>query len=113
METKMTIEQIARVAHEVNRAYCEAIGDDSQTPWEDAPDWQRESAIAGVEAHRDNPDMTPEDSHDSWLEQKAKDYLFRATVHTLLSTVIPVVLDHTDVVLEAESLTPRVRGIKS
>lgn len=32
----MTIEQIARVCHEVNRAYCESMGDTSQVPWEDA-----------------------------------------------------------------------------
>lgn len=63
---------IAMVAHEVNRAYCAAIGDTSQPAWGDAPDWQRESAIAGVEAHA-NGGLTPEQSHESWLEQKRRD----------------------------------------
>ena len=32
----MTEQEIARVCHEVNRAYCQAIGDNSQPTWEDA-----------------------------------------------------------------------------
>jgi RyR domain len=61
---------IARVAHEINRAYCAAIGDNSQPAWADAPDWQKNSAIAGVNMHMANPNATPEDSHKSWLAQK-------------------------------------------
>jgi hypothetical protein len=66
----MTPEDIAKVAHEVNRAYCLAINDVSQVPWEDAPDWQKDSAIAGVHFHMTHPDAAPCDSHNSWLEQK-------------------------------------------
>lgn len=105
---------IAQLAHAINIAYCEAIGDLSQAAWDNAPDWQKKSAIAGVEMHLANPDATPEQSHESWLkqkiadgwvygevkdeklkthpcclpydelpaEQKAKDYLFRAAVHS-------------------------------
>jgi len=65
-----SVEAIARIAHEVNRAYCLALGDTSQPAWEDAPEWQRESAINGILFHRDNPDATPEKSHTAWLEQK-------------------------------------------
>jgi len=66
----MTNEQIAKVAHEINKAFCESIGDDSQPTWEDAPDWQKESAINGVQFHIDNPDALPSNSHESWLKQK-------------------------------------------
>ena len=45
----MDTETIARIAHEVNRVYCLTIGDKSQPRWEDAPQWQKESAINGVE----------------------------------------------------------------
>lgn len=62
--------QITRVCHEVNRAYCASIGDDSQPSWEDAPDWQKDSAINGVQLQIDNPDVTPEQRHESWLEEK-------------------------------------------
>jgi hypothetical protein len=61
---------IARVCHEVNRAYCLSQGDHSQPAWEQAPDWQKDSAIAGVNFALDNPDAMPSDSHDSWLAQK-------------------------------------------
>lgn len=64
------IEKIAKTCHEVNRVYCLGHGDESQPIWEDAPDWQRESAIKGVEYHLANPDSKPEDSHNSWLAEK-------------------------------------------
>jgi len=37
----MDIEDIAKVAHEVNRAYCISIGDNSQQSWECSPEWQK------------------------------------------------------------------------
>jgi hypothetical protein len=67
------IERLARFAHEINRAYCQSIGDNSQEAWEDAPIWQKESAIAGVKMHLGNPDATPGDSHNSWMAQKVAD----------------------------------------
>ena len=105
---------IARLCHEVNRAYCEALGDISQVPWEEAPEWQRASARMGVDFHMMG-DFGPEHSHMSWMaekaregwtygpvkdpvakthpcmvrfadlpkEQQAKDYIFRAIVHTM------------------------------
>lgn len=69
----MDIEQIAKTAHEVNRAYCVSIGDKSQPSWEDAPDWQKKSAVNGVKFHIENPDAKPEDSHNSWLKEKETD----------------------------------------
>ena len=69
----MNHEQIAKVAHEVNRAYCEALGDTSQPKWEDAPQWQRDSAVLGVELHINNPDAGPQASHESWMAQKVAD----------------------------------------
>jgi len=71
LKTKnMLIEKIAQVAHEVNRAYCQAIGDKSQTSWEDAPAWQKESAVLGVMFHIEHPDAGPDASHNSWMKQK-------------------------------------------
>jgi hypothetical protein len=64
---------IACVCHEVNRAYCEALGDTSQLPWEEAPEWQRASAISGVNFHIDDPHASPSASHDNWLAEKLRD----------------------------------------
>jgi len=69
----MNIEQIAKTAHEVNRAYCLSTGDTTQPLWEDAPEWQKNSAINGVKFHIENPDAKPEDSHNSWLKEKETD----------------------------------------
>jgi len=70
METVASkIEFIARVCHEVNKAYCESLGDFSQPKWEDAPPWQRESARMGVDFHLMG-DFGPEASHISWMKNK-------------------------------------------
>ena len=66
----MNIEHIARVAHETNRAYCESLGDKTQVRWEDAPQWQKDSAVNGVKFHLANPVSKPSDSHESWLAEK-------------------------------------------
>lgn len=69
----MDHEIIARTCHEANRAYCKALGDDSQLPWEKAPEWQRASARAGVDFHWMYKQSTPRDSHTSWLANKQMD----------------------------------------
>lgn len=61
---------IAKICHETNRAYCQTLGDNTQVAWEEAPSWQRDSAIKGVEFNISNPDAPPSASHDSWLEVK-------------------------------------------
>ena len=66
----MTTADIAQVAHEINKEYCLAIGDSSQLPWEEAPAWQKESAVLGVMFHVENPDAGPDASHNSWMKQK-------------------------------------------
>ena|SRR5437879_1172252 len=73
----MNPEIIARIAHETNRAYCQTIGDNSQLPWEEAPDWQKKSAINGVIFHlnalRSGEEAKPSASHENWLTQKLFD----------------------------------------
>ncbi len=69
----MEIEQIARICHQVNKSYCESIGDNSQLNWEDAPDWQKQSMINGVEFRIKFPDSKPSESHDNWLLKKEQD----------------------------------------
>lgn len=66
----MTVPQIAQVCHEINRSFCIAMDDFSQLPWDEAPEWQKESAINGVEFHLANPSASAAASHDSWLTEK-------------------------------------------
>lgn len=65
--------EIAAIAHEANRIYCESLGDDSQPTWEGAPDWQRESAENGVAAIANGEITSPHGSHVNWLEEKEKE----------------------------------------
>jgi hypothetical protein len=72
MQLRDEPELIAKVCHEANRAYCLSMGDNSHAPWEHAPEWQRVSARQGVEHHLSS-DMSPEESHNSWLHAKEVD----------------------------------------
>lgn len=64
------VEAIARTCHEVNRVWCEFNGDASQKPWETAPDWQKESAVNGVQFVLEHPDAGDSASHDNWAREK-------------------------------------------
>lgn len=64
---------IARVCHEVNRAYCQALGDHSHPSWDNAHEWQKDSAKLGVHFHLNNPDAGPQATHESWMAQKIAD----------------------------------------
>jgi hypothetical protein len=66
-------EKVARVCHEVNRAICEAAGDHSQVPWDQAEQWQRDSAIKGVLFALEHPKATPADQHENWRRDKEAD----------------------------------------
>ena len=71
------LEDVARVCHEANRAYCQTMGDTSQQPWAEAPEWQRISAMNGVMFHIANltkgEKPSPSASHEAWLADKERD----------------------------------------
>ena len=69
----MNVEEVAKICHEANKAYCETLDDDSQPSWEDAPQWQKDSAIEGVRFTVYHPDAPPSASHESWLKLKEKE----------------------------------------
>lgn len=70
VDSEIAVEACARAAHETNRAYCLALGDTSQPSWDDAPDWQRDSAVLGVKGVFKGNE--PEQSHECWLEEKRR-----------------------------------------
>ncbi|MFG3710868.1 RyR domain-containing protein [Micromonospora sp. NPDC047730] len=66
---QLSAEDIARVCHEANRAIQALLQDPSPSPpWDDAPDWQRESAVAGVLEALNG--AGPEELHEAWCEAK-------------------------------------------
>ncbi len=67
---KFTKKEVAAFAHQVNKLYCEMLGDFSQVDWDDAPDWQRDSILAGVDAILSGQILSPGESHTKWLSRK-------------------------------------------
>lgn len=75
----MTPEQIARVCHEANRAYCIEHGDLSHAPWDMASRELKQSGINGVTHTLANKNVTAEQMHESWsTEKKAKGWKYGA-----------------------------------
>ncbi|MDE2104906.1 MAG: hypothetical protein KGL39_47150 [Patescibacteria group bacterium] len=69
----MSPHQIAQVCHEANREYCRLIGDYSQEHWDRAEQWQRDSAVRGVEYALSNPEASASAQHEAWLADKLRD----------------------------------------
>ena len=57
----------------MNRALCVAFGDLSQKPWEEAEQWQKDSAMKGVSFAIRNPDAPVSAQHDAWSADKVAD----------------------------------------
>lgn len=68
--TESEIEMIVKDVHETNKRFCEALGDESQVSWEEAPEWQKSSCLVGVHAILDGTVTKPSDSHQSWMKHK-------------------------------------------
>lgn len=99
---------IAAVCHEANAAYCSTLGDRSQVTWGLAPDWQRESAIAGVKKHLER-DLNPRQSHESWLSQKLRDGWTYGPVKDPRTKQHPCMLPY-DELPESEKLKDHIFG---
>lgn len=64
---------MARMCHQANKAWCEANGDTTQKNWDEAEEWQRESAIKGVQYRLDNPNAGEDSQHNAWMNDKIAD----------------------------------------
>lgn len=65
------VEACARAAHEANRAYCLALGDQSQLSWDATPEDIKKVSRAGVEPALAG--ATPEMLHELWCAAKYRD----------------------------------------
>ena len=64
---------IARMCHEVNKAWCEAHRDFTQPDGDNAPTWQKESCMDGVWFVINNPSAGDAAQHNNWMRQKEED----------------------------------------
>ncbi len=69
----LCVEDVAAICHEANRNLCVSQGDMTQPGWNNAPAWQRDSAINGVTFHLDNPLSSASASHINWMAGKEAD----------------------------------------
>lgn len=67
---QLSIHYVAKACHEANRVWCQANNDDSQKHWDEAEQWQRDSAIKGVEFAVANPGAPDSAQHDAWMADK-------------------------------------------
>lgn len=68
----VSAEVIAQACHETNRVLQLASGDPAPSAhWDEAEEWQRESAIDGVRKALEG--TTPEEQHEAWVRFKADD----------------------------------------
>jgi hypothetical protein len=109
--TDKQIEDIARVCHETNRAYCETLDDHSQTSWESAPAWQKESAINGVRFHVQNPDAPASASHDNWFDQKRNDGWVYGPVKDPVAKTHPCMVPYSKLPLEQRIKDHLFKGV--
>ncbi len=101
---------IAMAAHEINRAYCESLGDTTVPAWADAPEAQKNSIISGVEMHLDSPDTTPEQAHESWLARKTAEGWVYGEVKDLESKQHPCCLPYEQLPAEQKAKDYIFRG---
>lgn len=67
---KITKEILCKIVHEANRRLSAETGDLTEVSWEDAGHEHHVSTRSQVDAVLANPEMTPEASHDTWMENK-------------------------------------------
>jgi hypothetical protein len=96
----MNIEKVAQVCHGANLEYCRTIGDDSQRVWEEAEDWQRQSAIKGVEFALANPNAPASSQHDAWLADKERDGWKFGSVKDAVKKEHPCMVPYNDLPFE-------------
>lgn len=98
----VTIEQVAQVCHEANRAWCEANGDWTHLPWEEAPEWQRDSSRSGVVAALEG--LTAEELHEAWKRQKIEDGWTYGPVKNPDKKLHPCIVESYDQLPEVERI---------
>jgi hypothetical protein len=85
---------VAKICHEMNRTLCAQLGDHSQVSWEDAPSWQKASAVDGVRAVAEGRVRTPNQSHAAWLERKLREGWTYGEVKDVENKVHPCMLPY-------------------
>jgi hypothetical protein len=82
--------------------FCETIGDTSQSDWEEAPGWQKDSAISGVRYRLDNPHDSAEAQHIRWMQDKLDDGWVYGDVKDSDKKTHPCLVPYADLPIEQQ-----------
>ncbi len=107
----MKIEQVAKICHEANRALCETNGDNSQKSWDEAEQWQRDSAINGVKFTLDNPDDGEDAQHNSWMKEKTDEGWVYGEVKDPTAKTHPCIVPYQQLPAEQQAKDYLFKGI--
>lgn len=66
------LENASRAAHEANRLIQAEFGEEVAPPWDEAPAYMKESTRSGVEQIVANPEITPEELHEAWSDDRRR-----------------------------------------
>jgi hypothetical protein len=88
------IASACKAAHEINRIYCEACGDDSVKPWDECDTSQRVSIQMGVEDIIRNSSITPVQQHEGWLKLKEEEGWVYGEVKDVEKKIHPCMLPY-------------------
>ena len=66
------IEHCARIAHELNRGWSAAHGDNSHKSWKETSEHIKGSTRNGARLALEKPEMTPRALHEEWSKYKLK-----------------------------------------
>lgn len=102
-ETKIRIlDTIAGFCHNLNKAYCESIGDFSQVEWDNAPEEIQASAIKGVLALWDNK-LSPKELHEEWKAYKISQGWAYGEIKSFENKTHPLITDYENLPVEQRS----------
>lgn len=90
----MDVLNIAHVCHDANRAYARTLGDFSHLPWEEAPDWSRNSSIKAVEEVMRG--ATPRQLHALWMKTRSEDGWVYGPVKDMEKKTNPALVNYDD-----------------
>lgn len=103
--------QIARICHQTNKAFCEALEDFTQKDWDSAEQWQRDSAIKGVAFALANPDAPASTQHDAWLADKKADGWKYGAVKSPAAKLHPCMVPYEDLPLDQRMKDYLFKGV--
>lgn len=92
----MSIQNIAKVAYQANKAYCETLGDTTHKDWRELRVVDELAYVERVKFIVDHPEASLEDLHNLWLASKLAEGWVYSPIKDIVKKTHPCVLSFTD-----------------